>query len=112
MDQCIDSFGEARLCPALDASPGYLQIAMDIKKVDKIAFVTYNELYKYINMPFGLKNAPETFQGAMSVVLSTVNWQYALVYIDYVSIFSKTPKEHPHHIEKVLKLLKTTQGRR
>jgi len=41
-------------------------------------------------MPFGLKNAPATFQRALDIILSGVKWQSCLVYLDDVIIYSKT----------------------
>ena len=58
-------------------------------------------------MPFGLKNAPATFQRAMDVILASVNWKYALVYLDDIVIFSNTFEEHLQHFRSVLQLLQT-----
>lgn len=91
IDECIDSLGTAAIFSTLDANSGYWQIEMYEKNVDKTDSVTYNGLYRYTRMLFGLKNAPVTFQRAINVILTTVNWQYALVYIEDVIIFSSTP---------------------
>ena len=56
-------------------------------------------------MPFGLKNAPATFQRAIDIILSRVKWQYALVYLDDVIIYSKSFEEHIVHVRTVLTLL-------
>lgn len=55
-------------------------------------------------MPFWLKNARATFQRAVNVVLASVKWQCAIVYIDDVIIFTKTPKEHVKYIKEVFGL--------
>ena len=52
-------------------------------------------------MPFGLKNAPSTFQRLMELVLSHMNWRDRLVYIDDVLIWSKTFSEHLRKLEQV-----------
>lgn len=64
---------------------------MDETIGNKAAFVAYNRLYKNTRIPFGLKNDPATFQTAMDIILSSVKRQYAVVYIDCIIIFSKTP---------------------
>lgn len=55
-------------------------------------------------MLFGLKNAPGSFQLAMDVKLSTVYWQFALVYLNDVVIFSKNLEAHYKHVRHVLTL--------
>ena len=57
-------------------------------------------------MPFGLKNAPATFQRALDIILSGVRWQVCLVYLDDVIVFSKTYDEHVEHLDRVLTLLR------
>ena len=53
-------------------------------------------------MLFGLKNAPVTFQRSIDIVLSAAKWQYAIVYLDHIIIFSKTLDEDLQHIKLVL----------
>ena len=57
-------------------------------------------------MPFGLKNAPATFQRAVDIILSQVRWQYAPVYLDDVIVYSKTLQEHFTHMRTILGMLK------
>lgn len=52
-----------------------------------------------------MKNAPITFQGTMDIVLSTVKWQSALVYLDEGVIFLRYVGEHLDHLQSVLRLL-------
>lgn len=57
-------------------------------------------------MPFGLSNAPATFQRLMDVVLTGLQWSTCLVYIDDVVIMGETFEEHLQHLRKVLQRLK------
>ena len=57
-------------------------------------------------MPFGLRNAPETFQRAVDIILSKVKWKFCLVYIDDIVIFSKSPVQQMNHINEMLGFLK------
>lgn len=82
MDECIYSIEDARVFSSLDATSGYWQIEVNDSEKEKRAFTTYHELYKRTDMPFGLKYAPATFQHVMDIVLSSVKWQIALVYLD------------------------------
>lgn len=56
-------------------------------------------------MPFVLKNAGRMFQSAMDVILSSVKWQFALVYFDDIIIFSMFLDEHIHDVRQFLTLL-------
>lgn len=109
MDVCIDFLGEARILFTFNANSDYLQLEMDEKDADQTAFVTHHGLYWYTKMPFGPKNASKTFQGAMNVILASVERQCAIVYINDVIIFFKSLGEHVTHIEEVLRLLKAWQ---
>lgn len=60
--------------------------------MDKPVFVTYNGLNCYTHMPFGLRNAPETFQRATAIILVPFKWQHAPKYLDDVVIFSKNSR--------------------
>ena len=51
-------------------------------------------LYECESMPFGLCNAPPTFQRLMQNCLGELNLTYCLIYLDDVIVFSKTPEEH------------------
>lgn len=105
MDECIDSLGDAVIFTTLDCNSGYWQIPMTEKDKDKTAFISHYGLYRFTRMPFGLKNAPGTFQRAADVILAQVRWQFALVYLDDVIIYSKSIEEHFDHLDIVLKLM-------
>lgn len=106
MDECIDSLGDATIYTALDANCGYWQIEIDENDRDKTAFVSHQGLYRFKRMPFGLRNAPGTFQRAADVILAKVKWTTALVYLDDVIVYSRTKEEHYEHLRTVLSLLK------
>ena len=48
----------------------------------------------FMRMPFGLRNAPASFQMLMSQVLKGLNWKFVLCYIDDILVFSSNFKEH------------------
>ena len=56
-------------------------------------------------MPFGFKNAPFTFQSCMNNIFHKQLRKFVLVFFDDILIYSKTWKEHLHHLEVVLKIL-------
>ena len=106
MDECIDSLGDATIFTTLDCSSGYWQVEIDERDRDKTTFTSHGGLYRFVRMPFGLKNAPETFQRAVDIILSRVKWHHALVYLDDVIIYSHDVREHFNRVHEVLSVLK------
>jgi hypothetical protein len=61
--------------------------------------------YQYRVMPFGLKNAPATFQKLMTCVLSGLLGKCAHVYLDDIIVFSATHEEHIGHLRQIFERL-------
>ena len=72
MDDCLDSLGDAMIFTTLDANSGYWQFLMEKEDNDKTTFTTFARTFRYKRMPFGLRNAPATFQRALDIILSGV----------------------------------------
>lgn len=79
---------------------------MDPTSRHKAAFITHNGVYEWTRMPFGLKNAPMTFQMVMSQVLRELNWKHVLCYIDDILVFSSNFREHLNHLSLVFDKLR------
>src|SRR6266498_2661766 len=58
-------------------------------------------------MPFGLVNAPATFQRLMNNVLRNYLRKFCLVYLDDIIIYSKSLKDHKRHVRKVLQAIRS-----
>ncbi len=74
MDECIDSPGEATIFTASDCNSGYWQIPIDPSNRDKTTFKSHFGTYRFVRMPFGVRNAPATFPRAIDDILSVVKW--------------------------------------
>jgi transposase InsO family protein len=105
MDECIDSLGEAVVFTTLDCNSGYWQIPVDPADREKTAFTSHFGVYQFRRLPFGLRNAPGTFQRAIDIILSGIKWKTCLVYLDDVIIFSSSRKMHLQHVNEALNLL-------
>jgi hypothetical protein len=91
---CIDSVAGAAWFSTMDITSAYNQIPVREEDIPKTAFVSKYGLWEYTTMPFGLCNAPATFQRLMEVVLSGLQWETCLIYLDDVLVFGRTFQEH------------------
>lgn len=99
----IDALQGSTLYSTLDLISGFWQVEVDPRDRDKTAFsVGGGGLYRFVTMPFGLCNAPATFERLMERVLKGLQWEIAVLYIDDVVVFSKTVDEHLERLDRVL----------
>ena len=87
----------------LDIVKAYYNIPMHEDDIAKTAIITPFGLFEFLRMPFGLRNAAQTFQRYMDSIFRQCD--YAFVYIDDILIFSDTYEQHLAHIASVLSLL-------
>ncbi|XP_076271644.1 uncharacterized protein LOC143203410, partial [Rhynchophorus ferrugineus] len=97
----LDKLGRAQYFTTLDLASGFHQIEMDPESIQKTAFNVEHGHYEYLRMPFGLKNAPATFQRTMDNVLRGLQGKICLVYMDDIIIFSTSLQEHLESLRKV-----------
>jgi len=84
---------------------GYHQIPMKYTDRVKTAFTCRYGTFQFTVMPFGLSNAPATFQRMMNNIFFEMLDNGVLVYLDDVLIYSKTVEEHIQLLDKVFTLL-------
>lgn len=102
----LERLGSAKYFSVIDLKQGFHQIPMDEGSIQKTAFRIESGLYEFLRMPYGLRNAPPTFQRMMDEVLSGYLNQFCLVYIDDIIIFSSSLDEHIQHLTKVFERLR------
>lgn len=106
INDILDSIGKAKYFSTLDLTSGFHQIEMKPKDIAKTAFTVEGGHYEFIRMPFGLKNAPATFQRVMDSVLGDLNGTICLVYLDDIIIFSPSLQKHLLDIKMVFEKLR------
>ena len=73
---------------------------MEPADILKMAVVTPFGLFEFVCMPFGLRNAAQTFQSFIDEVLRGLTFAYS--YVDDVLVASKSADEHEDHLRQVL----------
>ena len=106
IDELLESFRTANWFTTIDLASGYWQVEVAEEDKEKMAFITHRGLYEFNVMPFGLKNAPGTFQRLMNYVLQNYIGKFVAVYLDDIIIYSKTFEQHIDHVNKVLDALR------
>lgn len=109
VDECLDALSGAGWFSTFDLRSGYHQVAMNSESADKTAFVTRRGIFRWRVMPFGLCNAPATFQRMMDIVLSGLNFESCLVYLDDVIVFGQSWEQHLERVELVFQRLRTAK---
>ena len=92
IDDSIDALSGSCWFSTLDLASGYWQVEVAEKDRPKTAFTTGSGLYQFTVMPFGLCNAPATFEQLMERVLSGLPWEVCLLYLDDIIMHAATFK--------------------
>jgi len=92
--EILDQLGNAKYFSIFDLASGFHQIPMHESDAQKTAFSTPHGHYQFNRMPFGLKNAPATFQRLMDQILSGLQGNDMFVYLDDIVIYAASLTEH------------------
>ena len=103
IDKMYAKLKGAKFFSTIDLRSGYYHIALGKDLRVKTAFVTPFGKYEFLQVPFGLAQAPAFFQHLMNKVLD--NCPFAMTYLDDIIIFSNTEEEHLAHIEEIFRRL-------
>ncbi|GBG91579.1 hypothetical protein CBR_g52614 [Chara braunii] len=109
IDDLMDMVQGCTVFIKVDLKSGYHQIEMLEEHVHKTTFKTRYGTYEYLVMPFGLCNAPGTFQTEMHRIFRPYLDKFMVVYLDDILIFGRTVREHAEQLTLVLQLLRDNQ---
>ena len=105
MEDCLDSLGDCKYFTTLDCNSGFWQIPIAEEDRYKSAFTCHAGKYQWKRMPFGLCNAPATYQRSIDILLSGFKWKSCLVYLDDIIIYSRSFDDHLSHVVEILDTL-------
>jgi Reverse transcriptase (RNA-dependent DNA polymerase)/RNase H-like domain found in reverse transcriptase/Integrase zinc binding domain/Chromo (CHRromatin Organisation MOdifier) domain len=105
INELFDRLRNAKRFTKLDMRDGYHRLRMAEGEEWKTAFRTRYGLFEYTVMPFGLCNAPGTFQHYVNDIFRDMLDVFMSAYLDDLLIYSKNLKEHKRHVRLVLERL-------
>lgn len=96
--EIFNQVGGAKYYTVLDLAFGFHHIKMHPDDACKTAFSSPFGHYEFVRMPFGLKNAPATFQRLMDEVLRGLQGNILFVYLDDIVLYANSLKEHRENL--------------
>ena len=111
VDMLVDSTANNELLSFMDGFSGYNQILIAIDDISKIASICLGSLgtFEWLVMPFGLKNASETYQRAMNAIFHDMLGHHMEIYIDDIVVKSKMATKHVNHLRKSFERMRLHQ---
>ena len=108
IEDIFSKLNGAKYFSTWDLQAGYHHIPLDKSSIPKTAFNSppFGK-YEYVNVPFGLAQAPAYFQELMTGILK--DFDFVIAYLDDIIIFSTTADEHLSHIKQVFEKLSTAK---
>ena len=105
IQELLDNVAGTKWLTKLDMNKGFYQVPLDEDSEDKTAFCSPWGKYAFMRMPFGLMNAPATFQRCMNETLGQ-HAHCSLTYIDDILVYSNSWEEHLAHLHEILASLR------
>ena len=101
VDDSLDLLAKSKYFSTLDLASGYWPVSMSPESIEKTAFATHSGLYEFAVMPFGLCNAPATFQRLMETVLAGHARDACMLYLDDILVLGATLEEHLQNLSHI-----------
>ena len=101
IDESLEALGKATVFSTLDLASAYNQVEIEPSDRKKSAFTTQFGLFENIRMPFGISNAPATFQRLMTKIFRNDILRILIVYLDDIVIYSENFEDHLQSLDLV-----------
>jgi hypothetical protein len=89
----------------MDFTSGYWQMRVAAKDIHNTALNTRYGKDEFLVVPFGLTNAPATFQTLINNILRPFLDKFVVVYLDDITVYSTSYEEHLQHLRQVFEAL-------
>ena len=106
IEESLDALGGAQYFSTIDLASAYNQVQVHPADRHKTAFTSPLGLFEYNRMPFGLCNAPATFQRLMTNIFREDALKILLVYLDDIIVYSRGVADHLQRLERVFQKLR------
>ena len=106
VDDSLDLLAGMKHFTTLDLATCYWQVGKEPEAKEKTVFMTHEGLYEFSVMPFGLCNAPATFQCLMEIALRGLARHKCVVYLDDVMVIGQIFEDHLDDLREMLERLR------
>ena len=100
--ETLDLLCEAKYYTKLDIIAAFNRVRIAEGHEWMTAFITRFDLFESLVTPFGLCNAPATFQNYINYILHDALDRYCIAYLYDVLVYSRTRQEHTRHVSEVI----------